>query len=227
MEDIHYQRAQKAWIKLLELAGSRKTCNSKEIGDYIGIHRRVVRHALNPIQKYCLNNNLPPLTILVVNSITGMPGEGFRAVKKEEIPKKMNEVFEYNWKEIKNPFDYHTFEQIETEFQEKVIQAGKLSNEKLQEILSKSNHKATTTTTIQTVFNRNPYVVVAVLRRADGICEKCNKPAPFIKDKDNTPYLEVHHIIPLVDKGEDKVENAIALCPNCHRHVHHGKSSYF
>jgi hypothetical protein len=73
---------------------------------------------------------------------------------------------------------------------------------------------------ITTGFKRNPHVIAEVLLRAKGICEKCSKPAPFIRKKDNTPYLEVHHKTMLSDGGEDTVENAIALCPNCHRQQH-------
>jgi len=38
--------------------------------------------------------------------------------------------------------------------------------------------------------------------------------------------LEVHHKVPLAEGGDDTVENAIALCPNCHRHAHYGKTTY-
>ena len=71
-------------------------------------------------------------------------------------------------------------------------------------------------------YIRNPDVVAEVLLRANGICEKCNKPAPFNRSKDNTPYLEVHHIIRLSNDGDDTVENSVALCPNCHREKHYG-----
>src|SRR5450830_989360 len=67
-------------------------------------------------------------------------------------------------------------------------------------------------------FLRNPDVVAEVLRRASGQCERCHNPAPFQRKKDNTPYLEVHHKKQLAAGGEDTVENAAALCPNCHRH---------
>ncbi len=72
------------------------------------------------------------------------------------------------------------------------------------------------------VFERNADVVAEVLLRADGICEWCHQPAPFIRRSDGTPYLEVHHRIPLAEGGEDTVENAVALCPNCHRQAHYG-----
>ena len=71
-------------------------------------------------------------------------------------------------------------------------------------------------------YKRNPDVVAEALFRADGICEGCSKPAPFQRQSNNTPYLEVHHRTPLAADGDDTVENAIALCPNCHREWHFG-----
>jgi 5-methylcytosine-specific restriction protein A len=75
---------------------------------------------------------------------------------------------------------------------------------------------------VSTAYNRNADVVAEVLFRAEGVCEGCNLPAPFLRRRDSTPYLEVHHLIPLAMRGEDTVENALALCPNCHRQRHFG-----
>lgn len=72
-------------------------------------------------------------------------------------------------------------------------------------------------------FKRNSDVIVEVLRRAKGKCEYCNSSAPFIRKKDNTPYLEIHHKKTLADNGEDSIENTIAVCPNCHKYLHFGK----
>lgn len=72
------------------------------------------------------------------------------------------------------------------------------------------------------VYERNADVVAEVLLRAHGNCERCKSKAPFLRKTDDTPYLEVHHVIPLAENGEDSVDNAIALCPNCHRYSHHG-----
>ena len=72
------------------------------------------------------------------------------------------------------------------------------------------------------VFTRNPDVIAEVLLRANGKCEGCGGHAPFFRKSDNSPYLEVHHKIQLAAGGEDTVENAIALCPNCHRRSHYG-----
>ena len=72
------------------------------------------------------------------------------------------------------------------------------------------------------VYSRNPDVIAEVLFQAQGICQGCSKDAPFIRSTDGAPYLEVHHRIPLSSGGDDTVENAVALCPNCHRERHFG-----
>lgn len=108
----------------------------------------------------------------------------------------------------------------------KIKRARKLSKSKRLEKLKKSITKPKRKIVSQFVFQRNPYVVAEVLERANGICEKCGKRAPFLKDIDGSPFLEVHHIIPLAEGGNDTIENAIALCPNCHRHAHYGKKTY-
>lgn len=74
-----------------------------------------------------------------------------------------------------------------------------------------------------TKFKRNPDVVVEVLLRANGKCEKCENKAPFIRKSDKSPYLEVHHLVSLSQGGDDTVENCIAVCPNCHRQLHYGE----
>jgi len=69
---------------------------------------------------------------------------------------------------------------------------------------------------------RDPAVKAWVLKTSKGKCAACSKPAPF-KDDDNLPFLEVHHVIHLANGGPDTISNAVALCPNCHRAMHHAK----
>lgn len=92
--------------------------------------------------------------------------------------------------------------------------------------LKKSNPKPEKIIVTQYAFKRNPLVILEVLDRAGGICERCDCPGPFFKDTNGQPYLEVHHIVPLADNGDDTIENSLALCANCHRHAHHGKKTY-
>ena len=65
----------------------------------------------------------------------------------------------------------------------------------------------------------------AVRRRAGGRCEACGDVASFIRRSDGSPYLEVHHVIPLADGGADTVWNAAGICANCHARCHHGEDN--
>lgn len=76
--------------------------------------------------------------------------------------------------------------------------------------------------TTSRVFQRAQSVRETVLRQAAGICDCCKNSAPF-RCPDNSPYLEVHHVIPLSEGGPDTIENTVALCANCHRELHHGR----
>jgi len=73
------------------------------------------------------------------------------------------------------------------------------------------------------IYDRCELVKKWVLEQADGNCECCNKNAPFINDV-SSPFLELHHVKHLADGGSDTVNNAIAICPNCHREFHFGLS---
>ncbi len=88
--------------------------------------------------------------------------------------------------------------------------------------LAAAQKKPTVRVTTVLDFDRNPDVVAEVLAQASGKCQQCGSPAPFTRKSDGSPYLEVHHKIPLAFGGEDTVVNAIALCPNCHREAHYG-----
>lgn len=67
---------------------------------------------------------------------------------------------------------------------------------------------------------RDVRVKAWVLRHANGTCECCRQPAPF-QTLEGLPYLEVHHIKTLASGGPDTIDNAVALCPNCHRRLHY------
>lgn len=75
--------------------------------------------------------------------------------------------------------------------------------------------------TLRSVHARSDAVKAYVLRRAAGLCEACDTPAPF-KTAVGTPYLEPHHIDRLSDGGLDRPDVVAAICPTCHRRIHHG-----
>jgi 5-methylcytosine-specific restriction enzyme A len=73
----------------------------------------------------------------------------------------------------------------------------------------------------RTYFVRSEKVKAYVLKRAAGRCEACKSNAPFSK-KDGSPYLEPHHIKRISDGGPDHPAFVGAVCPTCHRRIHHG-----
>ncbi|HCM9226001.1 HNH endonuclease [Enterobacter bugandensis] len=116
----------------------------------------------------------------------------------------------------------NTEQEIRKTFELEIEMASKLTSEQRHTKIAKSNPVPQVKEVTTKIFIRSGYVVAEVLERADGICERCGNDAPFLRVKDGTPYLEVHHKIPLADGGEDTIANAIALCPNCHRQAHYG-----
>jgi 5-methylcytosine-specific restriction protein A len=70
-------------------------------------------------------------------------------------------------------------------------------------------------------FIRRPEIRRRALQRAEGKCQHCDKEG--FKMQNGKVYLETHHVQPLHEDGEDSLDNVVALCPDHHREVHHGK----
>lgn len=87
-------------------------------------------------------------------------------------------------------------------------------------LIPKGKERPAKKSTQTTQYSRDPEVIAWVLENAHGKCECCGESAPFMKP-DGEPYLEVHHVWRLADGGPDTIENAVALCPNCHRAMHY------
>jgi len=109
--------------------------------------------------------------------------------------------------------------ELDKTLERRVKKASTLSLDELKSRASKSPAKPGSRVATTTTYQRDPNVVNYTLKRANGICELCEQPAPFNK-KNGEPYLEVHHVEQLANGGEDTIENAAALCPNCHRKMH-------
>jgi len=77
---------------------------------------------------------------------------------------------------------------------------------------------------LQKVYVRDPSVKAWILQKSKGICESCGEKAPFYLN-DGSPYLEVHHVVPLSSGGADTISNCVALCPNCHRALHYSQNA--
>lgn len=73
-------------------------------------------------------------------------------------------------------------------------------------------------------YERDAAVIAYVRKRASGACEMPRCSIPLFRKPDGTLYLEVHHVEPLAEGGEDAPWNTAALCPLCHRAQHHAEN---
>lgn len=170
--------------------------------------------------KAIINSNDIPIYVFIKDG-TECKLEGiFKFVEYyvEEDEKKWFRLIKKDINSIENAI---TIEQYNKEFEESIKRSKELTSEELNKNIN-DVIKPEVITAVSKIYKRNPDVVVATLRRANGYCEKCGCKAPFIRKSDNTPYLEVHHKVALSEGGFDNLDNTIAVCPNCHRELHFG-----
>jgi hypothetical protein len=97
------ERASQLWAVLAWLARNRQTITYAQLGRLIGVPTAGLGQLLEPIQSYCLINGLGPLTILVVQQDSGLPGSGFTGSTAPEFAKSQAEVFAFDWLKHGNP----------------------------------------------------------------------------------------------------------------------------
>lgn len=111
-------------------------------------------------------------------------------------------------------------EDIENSEKEKLKEVRKLNSIEIKNKAKIANFENVTIKEVKTIYReRNQYISEYTKERANGICDLCEKEAPF-KDKNGRPYLESHHVITLAENGPDAIYNTVAICPNCHRKIH-------
>ena len=96
-------RAVQAWQYLIAKATNRQLVRYDELADLMGYtDNRPLSHILGLIMFYCDQNQLAPLTGIVVNR-DGTPGPGFTQVARDDLDRKREEVFSTEWFRISPP----------------------------------------------------------------------------------------------------------------------------
>lgn len=96
-------RALQAWQYLIGKAANRQIVKYEELRILMGYPTsNPLASILGCIMFYCEQNELPPLTIIVVNR-HGIPGEGFTAEEMEDYHQRREDVFNYNWFKLVPP----------------------------------------------------------------------------------------------------------------------------
>ena len=99
------ERAYRAWPILTRRANDDEPITYGELAEQLGMHHRPIRYVLDLIQRHCLDEKLPPLTIIVVNQ-AGVPGSGFIAWDIADFATGQRMVSHYDWDASPNPFAY-------------------------------------------------------------------------------------------------------------------------
>ena len=95
------ERAQQLWSILVLAARNRQILTYEIVGQACGVPAPSIGDFLRPIQQFCSENGLPPLTSIIVNKNSGIPGEGFIAA--ENVPLVQIQTFSKNWLEERAP----------------------------------------------------------------------------------------------------------------------------
>ncbi|WP_166671849.1 HNH endonuclease signature motif containing protein [Methylosinus sp. sav-2] len=142
---------------------------------------------------------LPALNVLIVNAQSGIPGHGFVARPDDELETAFDEVFQFDWSNVPNPFDYARDGTTETALVDAIL-LGTESRRK--EIYSRVKVRGV----LQRIFR------LALMRAYDGQCAFCG--LSFEE------ALEAAHIVPWTEATHlQRLDpaNGLLLCANHHR----------
>ena len=90
------ERAMQVWPILVAAAHNRQTLTYGHVAEHLEFEGAgVLAQILDRIMRFCKTKNLPPLTCLVVNQDTGLPGSGLSTVL--DLPRDREAVYQKNW----------------------------------------------------------------------------------------------------------------------------------
>ena len=105
MPDYMHPRAPAVFAYLKRCVAQRRTTTYGEIGQNVGLAAQATAKPLYYIRNKCLERRLPPLTAIVVNKATGLPGKGLKPhgtqVTAAEWKDMLGQVFATDWSSIK------------------------------------------------------------------------------------------------------------------------------
>lgn len=157
-----------------------------------------VGKALGPIQTYCIENRLAPLTSVVVGKHSRTPGTGFVAWDVDDLDAAWHAVAAQNWSLVGNPFAGFGPDDDEESFANKLISNPDRSGEVYRTVRDRG--------VMQRIFR------LALLEAYDCKCAMCGLSFPAA--------LEGAHILPWGECEPERrldVRNGILLCASHHR----------
>jgi hypothetical protein len=94
-------RAQQIWQVLSSAAHNRQILTYSGLGELIGTGAGTLAPLLGLVMRYCDVRGLPPLTVIVVNKNTGLPGSGLTTLENLGVDRER--VFVHEWLKMPVP----------------------------------------------------------------------------------------------------------------------------
>ncbi|WP_313458285.1 HNH endonuclease signature motif containing protein [Pseudomonas sp.] len=186
------------WPHLVEAAAKRQTPTYSDLSPLIDTNPLSMRFALDPIQRYCIDADLPPLSSIVIGALTRIPGPGFIGWPLSDIANAHELVFKHDWSSVPNP--YEAFGVGDTP--ESLARTLMESPESRDEVYAKVKVRGVA----QTVFKK------ALMMAYGGKCAMCK--LSFQQ------ALDAAHIVPWsIATGSQRIspKNGLLLCSVHHR----------
>lgn len=113
--DRVYVQAQQIWLILMAFVMMRAKSNPRssqtitygELAELMGHPNRQAGHILGRqlgiVGKFCILNDVPPLNAIVVNQVTGVPGDEVVLRTGRNVAQEQKEVLKYDWFTLRIP----------------------------------------------------------------------------------------------------------------------------
>lgn len=122
------------------------------------------------------------------------------------------------------------WKQLTTVGYDEQLEIEDLGDEEYQKVLQTKLAKKLTKSTAEK-YPRSASVAAEAVKKAHYKCQFDPSHVSFISASTGKPFVEVHHLIPMAKQPDfelslDQAANVVALCPNCHRAIHHAAVDY-
>ena len=188
--------------------GREKYDKEIDLGEYIGVPIKSVTSKVNKIPNEASKKYRELMEY-------GLKELYLDHKEDENINNYIESIFGY---EVILNMDSRCIETIwKTEVKNIMDIAAKVGEHFVQDIDNKYKKVITTIT----LTKHNPTVVATRLALAKGRCERCGKMSPYYQKHGDVDFLEIYYIDQVM-QNRDRVENTMALCPNCKKEIEMG-----
>lgn len=183
----------------------------------------------------CYENDMPLISVMVLNGDTYMPGSGFFRLYTELTGNEVYDEFSVFKEELNKVREYENWDRlVELLNLDLDIKTSNSKKESIQNDTTTSTKKSYEEGKLRLETHikreRNPKVIkeakrIFINKNKRLYCELCGFDFEKVYGELGKNFIEGHHINPISNMNDGdvtNVEDIKMLCPNCHRMVHRG-----